>query len=234
MNQLPNPPNIGSLLVRRRPIINLSPNLQGLIYYGCERAPMDKFEILPWTTFTFGSITNAYGDVLEEAVTDTPLDEVLELDCENHSMMVQMCFKPFITPTAICLAISLGKLRLCPRFFGTDMNLAYAEAREMKEKLPERAHEFHFGDKNYAHVLYNANEKIHNPFVATFITVPSCAWEPYSLVTANRDQQPELGPIEQLAACAWKTDTCFSFILGDKHIVVLHFFRTEAGSMGVY
>ncbi|KAF5564950.1 hypothetical protein FPHYL_4467 [Fusarium phyllophilum] len=237
MNQLPNPPNIGSLLVNRRPIINLSPNLQRSIYDGCEKAPMEESEILPWTKFTFANITNAYGDVLEQAVNCKRPAEVLEFDCENHSMMVQKVYESFDNPTAISLAISLGKISITSRFSrfrGIDMYLACAEAREMKEKLPKRAHEFDFGDEDHVHVLYNANEDIHNPFLATIITVPSCTWEPDSLVTANRDEQPELGPIEQLAACARKTNTCLSIILGDKDIVVLQFFKTEAGSMGVY
>ncbi|KAF4436408.1 hypothetical protein FACUT_6418 [Fusarium acutatum] len=234
MNQLPNPPNIGSLLVKRRPVFNLSPNLQSLVYDGCEKAPIEKSEILPWTKFTFGNITNAYGDVLEQAVNSRRPDEVLEFDCENHSMMVQICYESFRIPTAISLAISLGKHSISSRFSGTYMNLACAEAREMKEKFPKRAHEFGFGDDDHVHVLYNANEDIHNPFLATVITVPSCTWEPDSLGTANRDKQPELGPVEQLAAYARKTNTCLSFILGDKDIVVLQFFKTEAGSMGVY
>ncbi|RBA16504.1 hypothetical protein FPRO05_01228 [Fusarium proliferatum] len=237
MNQSPNAPNIGSLLVYRRPIINLPPNFQSLVYDGGEKSPMEKSEILPWTKFTFENITNAYGDILEQATNSNRPDEVLEFDCENHSMMVQIFYEAFLKETAISLAISLGKLNISPRFSwfrGTDMYLAFAEAREMKEKLPKRAHQFDFGDEDRFHVLYDANEEIRNPFLATVIVVPSCTWEPDSLVTANRDRKPELGPIEQLAACAKKTNTCLSLILGDKDIVVLQFFKTEAGRMGVY
>ncbi|RKL31325.1 hypothetical protein BFJ70_g9648 [Fusarium oxysporum] len=233
MNQLPNHPKIGSLLGKRRPVIKLSPNFRSLAGDACERTPMDESKILPWSKFTFNNIVNAYGDVLEQAVSSKPPDEVPEIDCENHCMMVQICYKSFHIPTAISSAISLGKYILRPRL-GTDTNLACAEARELSERLPKHAQRLDFGDEDHVQVFYDPNPNSWHPFLATSLTVPSCTWKSGSLVTANRDKQPKLGPIEQLAACAKKTNTCFSFILGDKDIVVLQFFKTETGGMGVY
>ncbi|KAF5724227.1 hypothetical protein FMUND_1018 [Fusarium mundagurra] len=233
MNQLPNHPTLGSHLAKRRPIINLSPNFRSLAYDGGEKASMDKSEILQWSEFTFDNIMNAYGDILDQAVTSRPPDEVPVLDCDNHCTMAHTCMAAFHMPTSTSSAICLGKQMISSRF-GTETNLGCVEATHLKRILPEHAQNLDFGNEDHVFVFYNANLYSLNPFHATALAVPSCIWEPSSLVTANRDNQPKLGPIEQLAACAKKTNTCFSFILGDKDIVALQFFKTEAGKMGVY
>ncbi|KAF5645442.1 hypothetical protein F52700_2005 [Fusarium sp. NRRL 52700] len=234
MNQLPNYAKLGSLLEKRRPVINLSPDFQSLAYNGCEKASMEKSEILPWSEFTFRNIMNAYGDVLEQAVNRGPPEEVPKFDCKNHDDMTEFCFGSFNTPSSVTSAISLGRHTYSSRFSRPDLRLACAKARQMKEILPEKADEWDLGNEDQVYIFYDESGTSFQPFLATAIAVPSCTWKPSSLVTANHENQPELGPIEQLAACAKTTKTCFSFIIGDKDIVVLQFFKAEAGKMGVY
>ncbi|KAF5676275.1 hypothetical protein FDENT_9522 [Fusarium denticulatum] len=233
MNQQPNRPTLCSHLAKRRPIIKLSENFRSLAYDGCEKASMEKSEILPWSEFTFGNILDAYGDVLDCSVTSRPSDEVPVLHCENHCTMAHTCMAAFHIPTPLSTTICLGKSIISSRL-GAETNLGCVEATHMMKVLPEHARTLDFGNEDHVFVFYNANPDSINPFHATAIAVPSCTWESGSLVTANRDNQPKLGPIEQLAACAKKTNTCFSFILGDKEIVALQFFKTQAGKMGVY
>ncbi|KAF5599314.1 hypothetical protein FPCIR_2432 [Fusarium pseudocircinatum] len=233
MNQLLNRPTLGSHLAKRRPIIKLSENFRGLAYDGCEKASMDTSEILPWSDFTIDNILVAYGDILDLSVTERPPDKVPVLDCENHCTMAHTCMAAFHIPTPISTSICLGKSIISSRL-GTQTSLGCVEATHMKGILPWHARTLDFGNEDHVFVFYNANPDSINPFHATTLAVPSCTWESGSLLTANRDNQPKLGPIEQLAACAKKTNTCFSFILGDKEIVALQFFKTEAGKMGVY
>ncbi|KAG9503952.1 hypothetical protein J7337_003911 [Fusarium musae] len=233
MNQLPNRPTLGSHLAQRRPIINLSQNFRSLAYDGCEKASMDKSEILPWTEFTFGNVLEAYGDVLDYPATSSPSGVVPVLDFENHCTMAHACMAEFIGLSPTNDAICWGKYIIGSRL-RTKLILSCVEATHMGKVLPEHAQTLDFGNEDHVFVFYNAQLHIKNPFHATAIVVPSCTWESGSLINANRDNQPNIGPIEQLAACAKQTNTCFSFILGDREIVALQFFKAKSGKMGVY
>ncbi|KAF5986107.1 hypothetical protein FCOIX_1734 [Fusarium coicis] len=233
MNQQPNRPTLGSHLAQRRLIINLSQHFRSLAYDGCEKASVDKSEILPWTEFTFGNILEAYGDVLDYPAISRPSDAVPVLDFENHCTMAHACMAEFLGPSLTNEAIRWGKTNIGLRL-GIPPILNWVEATHVWRVLPEHAQTCDFGNEDHVFVLYNEREPTNDPFHATAIVVPSCTWESGSLIHADRDNQPNIGPIEQLAACAKKTNTCFSFILGDREIVALQFFKAKSGKMGVY
>ncbi|KAF5619241.1 uncharacterized protein FTJAE_12011 [Fusarium tjaetaba] len=234
MNQLPNRPKLGSLLAQRRPIINLSKPFRSLVYDGCEMASVDKSEILPWTEFTFFNILEAYGDILDYPATCSPSGVVPVDNFENHCTMAHACMAEFVLPSPTWKeAICLGKHVIGDRL-KTEPVLRCIEATHLRRILPKHAQALDFGNEDHVLVIFNEESQGNNPFHATAIVVPSCTWESGSLINANRNNQPNIGPIEQLAACAKKTNTCFSFILGDREIVALQFFKAKAGKMGVY
>ncbi|KAF5574507.1 hypothetical protein FPANT_11767 [Fusarium pseudoanthophilum] len=233
MNQLPNRPKLGSHLAQRRPIINLSQPFRSLVYDGCEMASVDKSEILPWTEFTFFNILEAYGDILDYPATSS-LSGVVPVDTfDNHCTMAHAFMAEFVLPSPTMQFICSGK-RVIRSRFGTKPVLRCMEATHLRKILPNHAQALDFGNEDHIMVFFNENPQGNNPFHATAIVVPSCTWESGSLINANRTNQPNIGPIEQLAACAKKTNTCFSFILGDREIVALQFFKAKAGKMGVY
>ncbi|KAH7261140.1 uncharacterized protein BKA55DRAFT_686719 [Fusarium redolens] len=237
-------PQIGSFLGKRGPVVNVSPNFEHLPDNAFERTPMDISKIQPWSEFTYSNIVNAYNDVLGKTIHHNPSDEVPEFNCEHHDTMGKKCCKSLLV--AIRFPLEVGKNALCARF-GTITNLACSDVRHLRQEVPKHAQSLDFGGTYHPiYVFYDRNTVLYDditnktfedhwhPFLATSLAVPSCTWESGFLATADLDKPPKLGPVEQLATCAKKTNTSFAFILGDKDIVVLQFFKTKVGGMGVY
>ncbi|KAF4340869.1 hypothetical protein FBEOM_5210 [Fusarium beomiforme] len=235
---------ISNILGMKRPDIRISANFDNLPHDDFTRTKIEVIDIHPWSAFNFRNISHAYGDLLgEKSTIINAIPE--EIRCLSHADIASVFYRSLFN--IIGPSIEKGSATLRERL-KTTTALRWGNDSTLRSSTEENRHSLEFGSMCPVIVFYDDNivqdeapwhrddnfEGSFRPFLATGIVIPSRMWKSKSLAVADPDESPELGPVEQLATCARKTNTSLAFILGDKDVVLLQFFRAEGGGTGVY